>query len=169
MVEIMIAMMVFALSAAGLVSALTQTSKFNRFNQEKVTAKLAAESTLESMLATNFEDLWTSFNADGADDPGGVDSAPGATFAVTALSSQAVDPDGIVGRVEFPSAAGLIREDHVDAALNMPRDLNLDRIIDAEDHSADARILPVRIRSEWTGVSGDQFYEILYLFSDLAN
>jgi hypothetical protein len=47
-----------------------------------------------------------------------------------------------------------LREDVVDTDLGLPRDLNGDGAIDGADHSADYRILPVRVTVSWTGQNG---------------
>jgi hypothetical protein len=60
-----------------------------------------------------------------------------------------------------------LREDVVDAGLGMPRDLNLDGVIDALDHSGDYRILPVRVLVEWTGMSGNRTHRLETVLSEL--
>ena len=64
--------------------------------------------------------------------------------------------------IQFPCAEGstILREDRVDPLLGMPRDLNGDGVIDAEDHADDYRILPVRIRVDWSDSSGARSFAI---------
>jgi hypothetical protein len=50
--------------------------------------------------------------------------------------------------------AGALREDYVDAALEMPHDLNGDGAIDSLDHRGDYRILPVTVTVEWQSPRG---------------
>jgi len=59
-----------------------------------------------------------------------------------------------------------LREDVVDNALGMPRDLNGDGVVDTNDHSLDYRLLPVRIRFDWTGKGGRSTLEIKTLLAD---
>ena len=47
-----------------------------------------------------------------------------------------------------------LREDVVLPALGMPSDLDGNTIIDALDHSANYRVLPVRVRVRWQGMNG---------------
>ena len=47
-----------------------------------------------------------------------------------------------------------------DAQLGMPRDLNGDGAIDSENHAKDYLLLPVCIRIEWRGLTGDREYEL---------
>ena len=52
-----------------------------------------------------------------------------------------------------------LREDYHDPELGLPRDLNGDSIIDAEDHAEDYILLPVLIRVEWAGRFGPRTYD----------
>ena len=83
---------------------------------------------------------------------------------VTAVAARDNDPDGIIGEVVFPTEmnGGVLelREDVVDASMGMPRDLNLDGVIDALDHSNDYRILPVVIRVDWESGTRDREFEV---------
>ena len=74
------------------------------------------------------------------------------------LNALAGDADGFVGQITFPDldlGAGnlVLREDVADATLGMPRDLNGDGAVDADDHSDDYIVLPVRITLQWRGQS----------------
>ncbi len=53
-----------------------------------------------------------------------------------------------------------LREDFTSEDLGLPRDLNGDSIIDAEDHSGDYLLLPITIRVEWAGPHGPRSYEV---------
>jgi hypothetical protein len=68
----------------------------------------------------------------------------------------------MTGRIIFPESidTGELREDIEDEALGMPRDLNGDGEIDAVNHAKDYLLLPVRIRVEWSGLTGDRSYEL---------
>ena len=47
-----------------------------------------------------------------------------------------------------------------DASLGMPRDLNGDGVIDSEDHAGDYVLLPVKVRVNWRGITGDRSFEV---------
>jgi hypothetical protein len=47
----------------------------------------------------------------------------------------------------------------------MPRDLTADNKIDGADHASDYFVLPVRVRLEWKGASGNRILEIDTLVS----
>jgi hypothetical protein len=106
------------------------------------------------MRAAEFEQVFALYNPDPADDPLGSGTAPGSTFTVDGLSPAAAG--AVVGRIEFPVVDGLLRETCVDAELVMPRDLNLDGVVDSNSRAGDYAILPVRIVVEWASRTGRQ-------------
>lgn len=63
-----------------------------------------------------------------------------------------------VARATFPLDADgrTLREDLDAPELGLPRDLDGDGAIDADDHRADFRILPVVLELEWVSPSGPQ-------------
>ena len=119
---------------------------------------------LERIQAEAFPEAFRRYNAVGSDDPGGIDTAPGANFAVAGLSARADDPDGFPGEVQFPSPDGApteLREDFDDLALGMPRDLDGDgAVTPMESYATTYVILPVRIRVVWTSPAGPGVYEL---------
>jgi hypothetical protein len=44
-----------------------------------------------------------------------------------------------------------LREDLVDDSTGMPRDLNLDGLIDGLDHASDYAVVPIVVRLDWQG------------------
>lgn len=62
-----------------------------------------------------------------------------------------------------------VREDFVDARLGMPRDLNGDSVIDAQDHSEDYLILPVRVRMRWQGVFGERTLDLYTMVGEFRS
>ena len=116
-----------------------------------------------------FREVFACYNADPGDDLGLTIAARGPNFTVVGLDVQTGDPDGFCGRVLFPSVAPggaeELREDFVDAGLNMPRDLNGDGMVDALDHGDDYVLLPVRVRVEWRGISGPRQIELETMLS----
>ena len=53
--------------------------------------------------------------------------------------------------------------------LGMPRDLNNDGIVDAQDHAHDCILLPVKVRLEWKSKCGRHGKRSLEIYSMLAN
>jgi hypothetical protein len=79
------------------------------------------------------------------------------------LSALDGDADGLPGEVIFPAvagAAGQLREDAAMPELGMPRDLNGDGAVDANDHALDYTLLPVIVRVRWRTASGAGVYEL---------
>lgn len=160
LIELLVATTVLVLGMLGAIGTLTTVNGLGESNRESILASQAARSMIESLQAEAFEDVFERFNADPGDDPGGAATAPGPGFDVPGLTPQAGDADGLAGSVLFPVSAGnVLREDLVDARFGMPRDLNGDDVVDGEDHTFDRIVLPVRVRIEWTGRSGDRFVE----------
>jgi hypothetical protein len=88
----------------------------------------------------------------------------GDTFPIRGLNPQA-------GHATVGTLQVIIDETAADAdigfELGMPRDLDSDGLIDNTDVSSTARILPVIVRAQWNGVSGNvqivhPFYVIGY-------
>jgi hypothetical protein len=138
------------------VQTLTSVNKLSPVNRETAIATTVALSKLEELRSVPFDEIFARYNDLDADDPGGVGTAAGGDFAVPFLEPRAGDPDGLVGRIDFPTVGDELREDVVDRDLGMPRDLDGDGAEDTDDHAGDYAILPVRVRIEWTGRSGDR-------------
>jgi prepilin-type N-terminal cleavage/methylation domain-containing protein len=152
-IELLVTMTILAVALQMTAAALINTGKVEPQQRESSQALDGARDLCEQLRSTDPSRLFALYNDDPADDPGGAGSAPGADFSVDGLDPRSVDVDGIVGKVEFPTVGNELREDLVDRDLGMPRDLNLDGVIDNLDHSADYQVLPYRIRLEWTSQS----------------
>lgn len=170
LLEITIAITLMAtgmvVSSKSIVSSMVATETA----RETTAATQAARSIVETLRATQFSDVFATFNADAADDPGGAGTAPGSGHVVPGLDPQQGDPDGLALEIRFPAAAGapgVLREDIVDPALGMPRDLNGDGVMDAVDHSGDFQILPVVVRIQWTGAIGSSQMEFKTILTDI--
>lgn len=146
LLEVLIALVMFTIAAAAYAGALASTSESSAERRAASLAAAAARDVVERMRALPGHERFASYNASPADDPGGAGTAPGAAFDVEGLSPVDGDADGRVGEIWFPTLAGALREDVVDARLGMPRDLNGDTLVDALSHSSDYVILPVRVR-----------------------
>ena len=158
LIEALIAMTIVVVALSASVAAMTENMRVREQNRETVLSQLAARQALENLKLIDFPDVFASFNGSAGDDPDGFGSAPGAGFAVPGLALQLGDPDGMVGRYEFPNdpadAPEILREDVVDANFGMPRDLTGEGDVDDLDHADDYRLLPVAAVIEWRSSSG---------------
>ena len=157
LLEVVIAITVLTLALIGATGSILAGDRLQRVNRESALAENAVREVLESMRGSVLATTFARFNATAGDDPAGVVS-PGATFAVEGLRAPPQNGGAPVGSIVFPvvldGGVPELREDVVDAALGMPADLNGDGAIDAVDHSADYRVLPVRVQVQWCGVLG---------------
>ena len=166
LIELSLSLTVLTIGAGAVIGGLMTTRALGQANHERAVAMDGAVSALEEIKAAAFAEVFATFNDDTADDPGGVGTAPGASFEVKGLDLSAADPDGMAGRLEFPGQNSQLREDDTDSTLGMPRDLNGDGGIDASDHATDYNVLPVRVVVEWKGRSGDQQIAIVTTLAD---
>lgn len=164
LVEVSVAMCVVVVALSALVSSLIASSGMHRVSSETAIAQRAAVQLLERMQGAPFDEVYRAYNATAADDGGLTVAAPGANFAAPGLDALPGDADGLCGQVQFPDVdvAGVLqlREDVVDGDLGMPRDLDLDGLVDGADHGSDYVLLPVRIVVRWRGVSGVRELEL---------
>jgi prepilin-type N-terminal cleavage/methylation domain-containing protein len=155
-VEVLITLAILLVALRITVQTLASVNQLSPTNRETSIATQAAQNVLEELRAAPFETLFARYNDVPDDDPGVAGTAPGASFDVAGLQPIAGDPDGRVGRIEFPAIAGELREDMDLRDLGMPRDLNGDGVQDAFDHASDYSIIPVRVWIEWAGRSGNR-------------
>jgi len=165
LVELLLAAAVLVVAVYAISRAIVSGAALIQDNHETAVAHQAARRAMGALQAAEFLEIFQSYNADPADDPGGPGTQPGNTFAVPGLDPRDDDPDGFVGEVIFPSFSpdGVsfeLREDLDDPVLGMPRDLNGDGDVDALDHADDYLVLPVTLRLSWKGVSGERTYEV---------
>jgi hypothetical protein len=147
---------------------VASVAKQRTINWENNRAANATRRVIESMHNEDFDQIFLLFNADETDDPGGLGTAPGHRFDVEGFQALPGAPGGLAGEIFFPtvdvggtvqSPLQELREDTANATLGTPRDLNGDNFIDAQDHSGDYVILPVRVRIEWIGKTGEREFE----------
>lgn len=157
LLELMVAMSILAVGLLGYAKAVARTTLASRTSREAALANEAARLTVESMRAQAFANVFAMYNTTNVDDPGGVIS-PGANFTVTGLRARAGDLDGMAGEILFPvtTVGGLpqLRENLVNADFGMPADLTGEGTIDAVNHAANYKMLPVIVRVRWRGVGG---------------
>ncbi len=149
LVDVAVSLFIVLATVGGLLGVVFSALKASEANQETARANAAAAEIAESLLQTPFQQVFTTFT-----------SATPPVMPIPGLEPRRNDPDGQVAEVRFPAvqtAGGVeLREDVVDEALGMPRDLNGDGAIDSLDHSGDYLILPVHIRLDWEGGGGQR-------------
>jgi hypothetical protein len=156
------------LAAGAAISSLVSAMTLGRTNRETSLAMDAAQNAVERLQGESvFSEVFVRFNATTADDPP-VGPSPGWNFAVPGLNIQPGDPDGFAGQILFPGDGVMLLEGPADPELGLPRDLNGDGLPapDGIDHAADYNVLPVRIRVDWTGASGNRRIEILTVLAN---
>lgn len=164
LVEVLISMVVLLVAVGGTLGTISGHLVLGDSARETALAYQEAQRLVETMKAEPFRQVFARYNDLPDDDPDA--SAPGAHFGVSSLAPWATDGDGRVGRVLFPvdsTAPGELREDLEFNGRTL--DLDADGSSDARDHSDDYAVLPVRIRVEWKGRSGNRFVELQTLLT----
>jgi type II secretory pathway pseudopilin PulG len=165
-VEVMIALVVLTVGVVSFLVSLTSSMQLSAAGHERDLATNAARQVIERMRTETFARIFSLYNEDANDDPGGVGTAPGADFDVAGLKAAPSDGDGKPGKIVFPVSGTELREDISDSLLGMPRDLNADTIVDSADHAGDYLVLPVVVRVEWVGIAGTETLEIRTLLTE---
>ena len=155
MIEMMLVMVVMTVAVTMLASTVSSSTRLGPVQSQRARASEAVREKLEYIRTMPHEQIWALFNNDPSDDPAGPGTAPGPDFTVTELSPLDSDPDGQVGRIRFPGTPTNLREDVNDPVLGMPRDLNMNLVIDSAPISEYA-ILPVEVSVEWVGGGEDR-------------
>ena len=150
-------MSVLAVGLLGYAKAVGRTTLAARTSREVTLANEAARRVVEGMRAQAFANVFAMYNTTNLDNPGGIIS-PGPSFPVTGLRPRIGDVDGMAGEIVFPvtmvGGAPELRENLVDADFGMPADLTGEGTIDAANHAANYKMLPVLVRVRWRGVGG---------------
>lgn len=166
LLEVTILALLLLVAVGGLSGAVLSSLRLARTTEESTQADEAARALAARLQNEAFASLFSLYNTNPADDPGGVGTAPGGAFDVRGLTARRGDADGRVGRIVFPAVdlgggVQALREDVVDVRLGMAegRDLNGNGVPD-EDATNDYVLLPARLIVEWTGAGGDRLYEL---------
>ena len=152
-----------AIAISGTVGTITSTATLARSNEETTRAYQAAREAVEQLMSANASVLFALYNDTPLDDPPPPGGLPAKNFDVFGLDPVEGDPDGLVGSVLVPVDAGnplQLRENRRDESFGLPRDLNADGVMDNNDHSGDYVLLPMRVRLDWQGISGERHLEL---------
>jgi len=167
LIELLTAVTILVFGIGALVSMVAATSAANQLNRETALALSAGHGLIERMRGDPFAEVFARYNLDDDDDPGGPGTAPGASFAIAGLAALPGDADGRPGEVVLPAGGPELYEDEDLPLFGLPRDLNMDSFVDAADHAADYRVLPVLIRIRWQGRTGPRRIQFMTTLADL--
>ena len=170
-IEVMVGTGILLLSMLGFTRVVVFSDANPEARHEYFLASEAASRLVDELQRASFSDVFALYNDDPFDDPAGLETAPGSRIWVPGLAPSRERPIGPVGRIILPTLYNfndglLLREDVLDPALGMPRDLNGDSRVDQRDHSKDYILLPVTIRIEWYGEAGPSVLETRTLLAD---
>ena len=172
--EIVIVMVVLLIAVSIFTSTVVSTARQRNINRERALAAEGVRSLFEEMRNEEFDQIYSLYNADPLDDPGGPGTAPGNSLVIRGLNVIPGTPGGAVGRVVFPDVQQTnpltweLREDVNLPLMGMPRDINADGFVDNLDHSGDYMILPIQVVVQWTGVVGKQELIDYTMLTELA-
>jgi hypothetical protein len=143
----------------GLLGTIFSVLRTSQVNEETAIAYQAVHGMLEELQSQPFEQIYAAYNADPEDDPD-PEADPLALLEVPGLMPCEGDPGNTTAVIEFPTVSGdggiELREDADNPLLGMPRDLNGDNELDSLDHSGDYTMLPLAVRLQWEGASGQR-------------
>lgn len=164
LIEVLVVVTILTVGTGFLADTLISISRLNPVREQTDLSVRTGRAMAERLRAIPHDEVFATYDADPANDPNGVGTAPGSHFDVEGLSAREGDADGRVGRIVFPVIGAELREDLIDAALGFPRDLNGDGVVDNLDHSTDYSLLPVAIELAWEANGRDRtetFYLVL--------
>jgi type II secretory pathway pseudopilin PulG len=174
LVEVIIAMPILLVAMTLFSATVVSMMRQRTVNSESAVAAQQVQTLFERLRNERLEDAYALYNADDFDDPLGPGTAPGNSFQVDGLLPALDAQNGVVGEIFFPVVNTALvgepptfelREDGVDEALGMPRDLNRDHVIDDLDHAGDYILLPVIARVRWQGEFGLRELEMFTLLT----
>lgn len=181
-IELVVASIILLIALLALASSMGASASLRSVTRENGIATDAAGNMLERLRDTSFDEVFALYNSYPDDDPDGPGTAPGNRFAVPLLEPLDSALDGLIGEIRFPTLDAVapgpvpagqptvlpqLREDFVDAALGMPRDLNGDLALDDLDHAEDYFILPVAIELRWRGANGNRVHRVYTMLCEL--
>lgn len=155
LVETVVATTVLVIGVLGYVASVTAGDRLMLQNRETRRAFIAAQTVFAEMQAKSIDTVFATYNASASDDPPGITTAPGNRFTAVGIGTCATGSTDGAGAVRFPSQDGTtLREDLVDAALGMPRDLDGDGVISSGPLTKTPLVLPVEVTVSWQSSGG---------------
>ena len=170
LLELLVGFTAFVMALLAFVKVILATMAATNAGHEATVGQEAARRMIETLHDATFADVFFLYNDDPQDDPNGPGTAPGKNFTVEGLEPRRNDPDGFVGEILFPVAAGapgVLREDLPDVRFGTPRDLSGDGVFDAQNHAADYGVLPVIVRIDYGGSGSPGRVELRTLLGNL--
>lgn len=153
LVDVVLGLSVLVIAVLGASGALSSSAMLGESTPELTRAQLGALRMIEELRAETLSSVFADHN----------ELSGGAGFAVSGLEAPEGDPDGLAGRIEFPTPDGepaALREDAIPADFGGPRDLDGDGAITGDDVAFTYAQLPVRVRVEWRGRNGARYVEL---------
>jgi type II secretory pathway pseudopilin PulG len=173
LVELMIALVVFAIAMIALFSLIVSSSQVQQETREKALAYNTARLKIEEMRNATFAEVFMRYNAVNDALPAvtgqPVDAGnrgptntrePGEWFPIEGLNTVTSLGDSMVGKIDFPVVNNNLAEDitsptsdpDLETQLGLPKDLNRNATSNETNVSTNYKILPVRVRVRWLGV-----------------
>jgi Tfp pilus assembly protein PilV len=166
LVELLVSFSALMVVLLGLSRMLLSSQMASNTSHEATLAKEAARAEIEVLAGMTLADVYKTYNANGNDDPGVPNSAPGANFAVHGLEAPVDDADGQPGRILFPEQGGVLSEFANAPQYGWP--IDMDGVAGSTaDVSTTYRLLPVVVRVEWRGSGGNGKVEFKTLLGGL--
>lgn len=169
LIEVMVAFSAFIVTLLAFSKVIVGSMAATSTNHETSVANEAARAMVETLQATDFDNVFALYNDDAADDPV-PGAAPGKDFAVAGLDPLPDDPDGFAGEILFPTEGaalpGRLNEKMVDKRFGCPRDLNGDGDSLDELAAGEYGLVPVVVRIEWMGAAGASRVELRILLAN---
>lgn len=174
LLEVLFALPVVLIAASMLASTLVAIAKQRAVALENAVVAAAVQDTFERMRNEDLRDVFRLYNAEPFDDLLGPGTAPGNFFGVQGLTPLPGQPAGRVAEVRLPALnrgtavapVWELREDLVDAELQMPRDLDGDSVVDDANHAGNYTVLPVHVRVTWQGRFGPRRFDMHTLLTE---
>lgn len=163
LVETTVVMMILMVGLLAMTSTSVTVHSLRESDRDRRLALAGLESVIEDVRRISDASLGDDWSRDliAAYAAGGT---PGPQINLRGLEAWAGNPSVLTVQIITDETT---TDAELGVALGMPRDLNNDGAVDDADVSLDARILPVIVRAQWAGVSGNRqmaqgFYVIGY-------
>lgn len=168
MLDVLMGASVLGIAVLGTIAAIPTTSRLQQGLKEREDAYWVLQQRCEELRQLGALEAFQTYNRYAFDDPLGEGTGKPAWFDVPGLT--AVSEDGHTGHIEFPvyrlKGQQIVIDESQEApsaALNMPRDLDGDAVLEAEVPVDDLMMMPVRVSVSWLGVGGPQYIEAVLI------